>query len=143
MYHIIRKLWCYRLAKFHEAIANKLQSSKYGDTSIGKWEVSNLVSALYTLPYLHLGMQPRIQHAPVAQHLWCCHNVTLVMQRYTQQKFVQSAIKSFCHTGLWRLQLPHIKQAATQQHCLSCCNHSLLCNHAVIIQSVVMIYYYY
>ena len=82
----------------HETIANKFQSSKYGDTSIEKWEVSNLMSALYTLPCLNLGLHPRIQHAP-AQHLCCCHNVTLAMKRYTQQDFMQSAINSFCQTG--------------------------------------------
>ena len=118
------RLWCYRLARFHEASANKLQSSKYGDTSIKKWEVSNLVRAFYTLSCLPFRLLSHDQHAP-AQHLCCCHNVMLAMQRYAQQNFAQSAINSFCQTGLWRLHLPHIKQAASQQHCLPCCNQSL------------------
>ena len=60
-----------------------LQSNKYGKTSIMKCGKSNLVSALYTVLCLPLGLQPFTQHAP-AQHLCCCLTVTVAMQRYTQ-----------------------------------------------------------
>ncbi len=43
VYNTICRLWSYRLAMLREAIANKLQSNKYGETSIMKWEVRNLV----------------------------------------------------------------------------------------------------
>jgi len=43
VYNTICRLWSYRLAILREAMANKLQSNKFGETSIMKWAVGNLV----------------------------------------------------------------------------------------------------
>ncbi len=111
-------------AKFDEAIAKKLQSSKYGATSIEQWKVSNFASALYIVLCLHLGIQPFTQHPPVSIYavaslsLWPSSAMCNKMSCSYQQLLPDWCMEACCQ--------PHSRQAAKQQHCLPCWTQSLL-----------------